>query len=67
MSAQEMGSWAYWGIDQDAWEQGWRRTLHDAVEAAFAEGRIDEEAKIEIVVKKRSDNAVHDYRVVRSP
>jgi hypothetical protein len=65
MSQQEMPSWELWGISEDDWNAGWRRTLQFAVEAAFAEDRaaIGEERKVEILVRKRSDNAVHDYRV----
>jgi hypothetical protein len=59
----------HWGIDEKEWEQGWRRTIRDAVDAEFAGDRaqINEELPIQIFVKKRTDNSVHDYRVVRSP
>jgi hypothetical protein len=65
MSNEETEPWRHWGIDKDSWEQGWRRTLRDAVEAEFAGDRagIDEPKSVQIFVRKRSDNAVHDYRV----
>jgi hypothetical protein len=63
MSQEEMRSWELWGITQDDWEAGWRRTLEHAVEAAFAGAEIDDENTVEIIVRKRSDNSVHDYRV----
>ena len=45
MSAQEMGSCAYWESTRTPGNKA-GDAAHDAVEAAFAEGRIDEEAKI---------------------
>jgi hypothetical protein len=66
MSAEEMGSPELWGISEDAWTAGWRRTIEDAVKAEFAGAKIDEPSRIEIWAVKRSDNAVHDYRVQRT-
>jgi hypothetical protein len=59
-----MKPWELWGISEDDWKAGWRRTLEQAVEAAFDRAEIDEEKRVvEIFVRKRSDNAFHDYRV----
>jgi hypothetical protein len=59
-----MKPWELWGISEDDWNAGWRRTLEQAVEAAFDRAEIDEEKRVvEIFVRKRSDNAFHDYRV----
>ncbi|HKF15458.1 MAG TPA: hypothetical protein VKB13_09545 [Gaiellaceae bacterium] len=64
--SQEMRSWELWGISEADWNDGWRRTLQFAIEAAFADGKaaIGEGKPVQIEVRKRSDNAVHDYRVV---
>jgi hypothetical protein len=62
----EMRPWELWGISEADWQEGWRRTLEQAVEAAFAGDRaqIDEEKRVvDIFVRKRSDNAFHDYRI----
>ena len=62
MSVQgEMGSWELWGIAEKDWQSGWRRTLEAAVDAARLP--LDEPTQIKILVWKRSDNAVHDYKV----
>jgi hypothetical protein len=66
MSEEEMGSRELWGISEEAWEAGWRRTIEEAVKFAFTGARIDEPSQIEIWAVKRSDNAVHDYRVQRT-
>jgi hypothetical protein len=68
MSQYEGRSWDLWGITQEDWEVeggGWRRTFQDAVDDAFRDADFDKEYEIRIFVRKRSDNAVHDYRVQR--
>jgi hypothetical protein len=57
----------YEGIDSEAYAQGWRRELRDAVDEALAEYEVGYEAQIDIFVKKRRDNPVHDYRVALRP
>lgn len=59
---EQMESWRFWSIEESDWKAGWRRTLEDAVEAAEWIP-FDKPSAITIVVKKRSDNAVHDYKV----
>lgn len=55
-------------IADKEWDQGWRRLFRDAVDAALASYPDGTEAIIEeIWVKKRSGNAVHDYRIVVRP
>jgi hypothetical protein len=65
MSEDETRSWEFWGITQEDWDGGWRRTLEDALEAAFADAELGTSYQIRIFVRKRSDNAVHDYKVER--
>ena len=68
--------WKYWGINEEDWEFGWRRTIEDAVEAASVrldlpgdrittDPRRENEFDIRIKARKRSGNAVHDYIVNR--
>jgi hypothetical protein len=57
----------YEGIDPEAYAQGWRRDLRDAIDEALAPHEVGYEAPIDIYVKKRRDNPVHDYRVVLRP
>jgi hypothetical protein len=57
----------YWRIpinDQD-WADGWRRSLQEAVDAFLADPKIDldQPVPIQIEVRKRSENPIHDYRV----
>jgi hypothetical protein len=54
----------FWNIDPERWGEGWRRTIPAAVEAATWIP-LDEPTEIKIIVCKRSDNAVHDYKVDR--
>lgn len=65
MSQEEMRSWELWGITQEDWEGGWKRTLQEALDDAFADAELGKGYQIRIFVRKRSDNAVHDYRVER--
>jgi hypothetical protein len=66
MSQQETRSWELWGISQEDWQEGgWRRSLQEALDHAFADAEFDKSYEIRIFVRKRSDNAVHDYRVQR--
>ena len=61
--------WDYWGITEEDWVAGWRRTIRDALDAGFAGKPTDEsdtpapEFEVRIFARRRSDNAVHDYRV----
>jgi hypothetical protein len=61
--------WEYWGLTEDDWNAGWRRTIRDAVDAEFSGKQTDdgdapgEEFEIKIFARRRTDNAVHDYRV----
>jgi hypothetical protein len=61
--------WEYWGITEEDWGTGWRRTIRDALDAEFAGKPIDDgdkpgaEFEIKIFARRRSDNAVHDYRI----
>ena len=64
-----MEPWEYWGISEEDWDAGWRRTLRDAIEAEF-DGKpthdvaqADSEFEIRIFARKRRDNPIHDYRV----
>jgi hypothetical protein len=65
VSQFEGRSWDLWGIAEDDWRGGWRRTLQEALDDAFRDAEFDKEYEIRIFVRKRSDNAVHDYRVQR--
>lgn len=64
-----MQPWDYWGITEDDWNAGWRRTLRDALDAGFVGKPIDDgdthapEFEVKIFARRRSDNSVHDYRV----
>jgi hypothetical protein len=52
-------------IADDAWAQGWRYTLDDAVDKALEEEPNGTVWKIEIQVKKRGDRSFHDWLVSR--
>jgi hypothetical protein len=65
MSTGAEGTPELWGIGQEDWDDGWRRTLEEAVEAAFREDPVGTEAPLKFRTKKRSGNAVHDYKVDR--
>jgi hypothetical protein len=57
----------YEGIDEESYKAGWRRELKEAVDAAFESRPVGDEAQIDIYVKKRRDNPLHDYRVALRP
>ena len=63
MSVSDEEPGRFWNIDSERWDQGWRRTIPAAVEAADIP--LDDPVEIKILVWKRSDNAVHDYKVDR--
>ena len=64
-----MQPWEYWGISEEDWRAGWRRTIEEAVEAASGDmpGDVGDkpgpEFEIRIRARKRSGNAIHDYIV----
>jgi hypothetical protein len=62
MSVSPEESAKFWNIDVESWGNGWRRTIPAAVEAADWIP-LDEPVEIKIIVWKRSNNAVHDYKV----
>jgi hypothetical protein len=64
VSVSDEESARFWNIDPPSWAQGWRRTIPAAVEAADWIP-LDEPVEIKITVWKRSDNAVHDYKIDR--
>lgn len=55
-------------ITDDAWTQGWRYELRDAIDVALREFPDGTEARIEeIRVIKRGDSSFHDYVVTLRP
>lgn len=55
-------------ITDDAWAQGWRYGLRDAIDEALREFPDGTEARIEeIRVIKRGDRSFHDYVVSLTP
>ena len=56
-------------IDADAYAEGWRRELKDAVNAELESKKapLDKPFEIDIWVKRRTQNPIHDYRVVLRP
>jgi hypothetical protein len=67
MSQEEPLLWDLWGISQDDWENGWRRTIQEAIDAALADAEIGVPYEIRIIARRRTRNSVHDYRVVLTP
>jgi hypothetical protein len=67
MSQEEPRLWDLWGITQEDWDQGWRRTLQEALDFALADAELGKPYEIQIFVRKRTHNSVHDYRVAASP
>jgi hypothetical protein len=67
MSYQEPLAWDLWGISQEDWDKGWRRTLQEALDYALAELEPNVPYEIRILARKRTRNSVHDYRVIATP
>jgi hypothetical protein len=67
MSQEEPRAWELWGITEGDWNAGWRRTLQEALDYALADAELGVSYEIQIFVRKRTRNSVHDYRVVATP
>jgi hypothetical protein len=65
MSQEEPLAWDLWGIGEDDWRGGWRRTIEEAIDAALADAEVGEAYEIQLFARKRTRNSVHDYRAER--
>jgi hypothetical protein len=66
MSQEELSSWDLWGIAEDDWHGGWRRTIEEAIDAALADAEVGVPYEIRLFARKRTRNSVHDYRAERN-
>jgi hypothetical protein len=67
MSQEELREWDLWGIIEDDWHAGWRRTFQEALDYAMRDAELGVPYEIKMLVRRRTRESVHDYRVVATP